>query len=163
VRYMTDEIRGFGACSVRWIARLLAEGGSPAVYSYLFSYYPPFWLKSQTGGAFASHNLEMFFVFNELTDYPDLGVDSNTVPDEAKDLARAMAAFWYTFATSKDGDPNPKGVAAEEAWPKFTMKGDKIVRLDVKSDGGIRAQQGLRKKACDWQVEQARGLGVPGL
>ena len=35
------------------------------------------------------------------------------------------------------------------------QEGDTLLRLDEAAAGGIRAQSGLRKMACDWQAEQA--------
>ena len=35
------------------------------------------------------------------------------------------------------------------------QEGDTLLRLDETAAGGIRTQSGLRKMACDWQVEQA--------
>ena len=40
VRSGTDAVSGLGACSVKWAAGLLVQGGSPAVYTYLFAHPP---------------------------------------------------------------------------------------------------------------------------
>lgn len=168
VRYTSDTIPGLSACGARWLARMLVDGGSPAVYSYLFA--RP---SNHMGGVFAMHAAEIPYVFEQMLRDPSANTiyaDSfglppfpNVTAGEIK-LAQDMAAYWYRFAVS--GNPNPSGDAAGAgavSWPKFTTEGDTVLRLDVESAGGIQTQQGLRKAACDWQTEQSLALGVPGL
>ena len=62
------------------------------------------------GGTFAAHASEIEFVFGVPAPY--LG------PAEAA-LAAKVSEYWYTFAMSKDGDPNPAAGPAV-AWPKYT-------------------------------------------
>jgi hypothetical protein len=38
VRSGTDSIPGLGPCAVRWIDRMLLEGGTPALYTYLYAH-----------------------------------------------------------------------------------------------------------------------------
>jgi hypothetical protein len=37
MRVQTDGVPGLGACGVRWLAKMLSAGGSPAVWSYMFA------------------------------------------------------------------------------------------------------------------------------
>ena len=48
--------------------------------------------------------------------------------------------------------PSP---ASPPALDLAKLMGDTLLRLDEAAAGGIRAQSGLRKMACDWQAEQA--------
>lgn len=159
IRFLIDRIVAHGACSVRWIARLLDEGGGPAVYSYLFA--PTGFL----GQIFVNHGDDIASCFG-----PDamdeiaadiLGLDPIVIPAEYKELVVSHSAYWLNFA--KNGDPNIAGDASTEPaafWPKFTASEDKILRLDVASFGGIQTVEGLRKAACDWHTGYAMAQGV---
>ena len=63
IRSGTDTIPGLGACAVRWMDKMLLAGGTPAVYSYLFS-HPPANNSVFGPGVFASHTAELGFVFD---------------------------------------------------------------------------------------------------
>lgn len=166
LRYTTDVLSKAGACSVRWLARMLVAGGSPAVYTYLFAYPPKFDFRSYNG-VFVNHGVLVPFVNGDLTPLlEDISIPEDSVPSESKKLARAMGAYWSSFAISSGGDINPSGSVAGEVvvtWPMFTTEGDKVLRLDVESAGGIRVQEGLRKAACDWQTEQAQQDWLPAV
>ena len=41
-------------------------------------------------------------------------------------------------------------------WPAYTAVGDVVMRMATVSEGGIRAQTGLRKDACDWSEKHPR-------
>ena len=158
MRHSTDAIPGLGACAVRWLARMLVDGGAPAVYTYLFAHAPTIpGLVWDTKGVFSLHTAEIKFVFGTS---PPYGV----VADETA-LAQQMAAYWYSFASSASGNPNPTS-QDHVTWPKFTTEDDSVLRLDQPSAGGITVQRGLRKAACDWQTQQAIAdprWHVPGL
>ena len=68
-----------------------------------------------------------------------------------------MSAYWSNFARS--GSPNAPLTKTKQGslpqWPKYSVDGDTVLRLDVASAGGIKPQQGLRKAACDFQQTQA--------
>ena len=40
MRIATDTVPGLGCCAVRMLDRMLLDGGTPAVYSYLFAHPP---------------------------------------------------------------------------------------------------------------------------
>ena len=40
-------------------------------------------------------------------------------PTDEAALAQKISAYWYSFAVSKDGDPNPKQ-GDHAKWPKYT-------------------------------------------
>ena len=62
-----------------------------------------------------------------------------------------MAAYWYQFGTN--GNPNG---GSQVHWPKYTIDGGgTVLRLDTEAAGGIHAQVGLRKEACDFQERSA--------
>ena len=63
-----------------------------------------------------------------------------------------MSAYWSNFARS--GSPNAPQSSLPQ-WPKYSAKGDTVLRLDVASAGGIKPQQALRKAACDFQQTRA--------
>ena len=77
-------------------------------------------------------------------------------------LAQSAANYWAKFAMS--GDPNGRtAMEVSVSWPKFTTAGDTILRMDLEPQGGgIKAQQGLRMAACDWQTKLAHAMGIPG-
>lgn len=152
-RYLNDRIIGHGACSVRWLARLLDEAGTPSVYSFLFNHSD-----ALSVPVFAvNHGDDVRYCLDELDEvYSKAGLHPSDIPGEAKKLAQTMAAYWVSFA--KTGDPNPTGDTADGTaviWPKFTTEGDTILSLGVESAGGMQAQAGVRKRACDWQIDQA--------
>ena len=68
-----------------------------------------------------------------------------------------MSAFWSNFARS--GSPNAPLTKTKQSslphWPKYSVDGDTVLRLDVASAGGIKPQQALRKAACDFQQTRA--------
>ena len=164
IRSATDTIPGLGACAVRWMDRMLVAGGTPAVYSYLFAHPPhgqPEFGKFGTP-VFASHTAELGFVFNKPRGSPS----ASPFTSEEAALADTVSRYRYTFAAT--GDPNPKpaetinetttaavhrevGIGVPPVWPQWTPEGDTIMRLETVSEGGVRAQTGLRKAACDWQ------------
>ena len=38
MRIATDAVPGLGCCAVRWFDQLLLDGGTPAVFSYLYAH-----------------------------------------------------------------------------------------------------------------------------
>ena len=134
------------------------------MYSYLFAHPPhgqPEFGKFGTP-VFASHTAELGFVFNKPRGSPS----ASPFTSEEAALADTVSRYWYTFAAT--GDPNPKpaetinetttaavhrevGIGVPPVWPQWTPEGDTIMRLETVSEGGVRAQTGLRKAACDWQ------------
>lgn len=64
-----------------------------------------------------------------------------------------MSMYWSNFARS--GMPNAPLTKTKQGslpqWPKYSVDGDTVQRLDVRTAGGIKPQQGLRKAACDFQ------------
>jgi para-nitrobenzyl esterase len=154
MRFFTDSVSKAGACSVRWLGRALLSGGSPAVYAYLFG-YPPKFDPRTFGGVFVSHGLIVPYVNGDLAPtYAHMSVPADQIPAESQKLAQAMAGYWSSFAISS----NPSGGPGEDllTWPMFTAGGDKVLRLNVESAGGMRVQEGLRRAACDWQTGQAQ-------
>ena len=144
VRWDTDRFPGLGPCSVRWLDEQLLAGGTPAVYSYLFAHPAEAWAPQEPGGTvFAPHASELSFVF---------GQPEPLLSKKEAALAAKVAAYWYSFAMSGPrGDPNPTS-GQHVAWPKWTPATDTVLRMEAADAGGMRAEVGLRKAACDWQV-----------
>lgn len=157
VRVSTDAVPGLGPCSVRWMDRLLLAGGTPTLYSYLFAH--PVKSSSFPGeksGDFAPHASEIEFVFG--------GVPGMALQEIV--LSQQMCKYWIAFATT--GDPNYNTDTIDLAagqlpkWPKYTVDGDTVLRFEIAAEGGVHAQQNLRKPACDLQdkiCDEQRGSG----
>ena len=147
VRWDTDRFPGLGPCSVRWLDEQLLAGGTPAVYSYLFAHPAEAWAPQEPGGTvFAPHASELSFVF---------GQPEPLLSKKEAALAAKVAAYWYSFAISPVGDPNPTS-GQHVAWPKWTPATDTVLRMEAADAGGMRTEVGLRKAACDWE-----GAGDP--
>eukprot|EP01052_Picozoa_sp_SAG31_P035128 SAG31_NODE_4199_length_3480_cov_4.559302_6_plen_262_part_00 len=145
IRSGTDQIPGLGACAVRWFDRLLLNGGSPAVYSYLFA-HPPRGNPVFGPNIFASHTAELGFVFDKPYGGAFPGLKNFT--DEEAALADAVSRYWLEFV--RTGDPNPSD-AKLPTWPQYKVQEDAVLLLRTKSEGGITTIKGLRRSACDWQ------------
>jgi hypothetical protein len=75
-------------------------------------------------------------------------------------LGNQMANYWAAFA--KNGSPDYTSSSSSTMphpaphWPRYTTRaakdgGDTVMRLQLKSEGGLQTQQHLRKDACDLQ------------
>ena len=53
--------------------------------------------------------------------------------------AAKVSAYWYSFAISAGGDPNPTS-GAHAVWPRHTAETDTVLRMEAEGAGGIRAQ-----------------------
>ena len=145
-RMLTDGVPALGACSNRRLARLLLQGGTPAVFNYLFAHptqsaaFPGF-PGLGPGSVTVPHASEIAYVFG--------GAYLLAAGEEAA-LAAPVSAYWLNFA--RGANPNGPGLPQ---WPRYTDaagaggEGDVVLRLDVGS-GGIAAQRNLRQKACDY-------------
>ena len=182
MRVKTDLVPGIGACGVRWLARMLLNGGSPAVYTYLFAH------PTQTdpydgrvpglgpGSVLVPHASEIGYVFD---------LEHRLTPGAEADLAALVSRFWTNFARS--ADPN-RGAPTPVAWPKYTADADQLLRFAVGEDmvgedgsrggsedgsreggaveaqveahssdgGGVAVQSGLRQQACDFMEGRLR-------
>lgn len=131
-----DTDKGLGHCSVRRLARHLLDGGSQAVFGYVFS-QPT---RSEVERVFASgpgnvvvpHSTDVLYVF---------GASEQFQGGEAG-LAGVMGAHWARFAAA--GDPNVRGLGE---WPRYDAAGDEVMEFAA---GASTAQQGLRADACDF-------------
>lgn len=138
----TDTVPGVGPCGTRSFARTLLQGGTEHVYTYFFS------KPSVAGGVIVpsdyvvAHATEIIFAFGDIN---SLEVQSE------KELATAMSAYWSSFAIH--GNPNHDGLPT---WPLYDATTDTVMRFDDSPRlGGVHTQEGLRKDACDFWVDQA--------
>jgi para-nitrobenzyl esterase len=145
MRIETDMVPGLGACGVRWLAASLVNGGTPAVYTYLFAHpgpieFPPF------SRVLAAHAAELAFVFSDTYLF-----DADSDRKEEFNLASNMSGYWASFAAT--GAP---GHTELRYWPRYSPATDTLLRLDTATHGGVRLQTGLRKHACDfWEAHVA--------
>ena len=154
MRAATDAVPGLGPCAVRWLSRLLLQGGTPAVFAYHFAHptqsdpYRGLVPGVGPGSVVVPHASETFYVF---------GDHARLTPGAEAALAPLMARYFSNFARS--GDPN-HGTGMHVAWPPYATDSDRLLRLDVASPveevtthfaaGGIAVQTGLRRGACDF-------------
>lgn len=147
MRMATDTTPGLGPCGVRSLARMLVDGGTPAVYTYFFT-HPT---QADGGGVvpgmgpgsvLVPHASEIMYVFDDA---------ANLTPGAEADLAFPISSYWTSFALRSD--PNTNGLPT---WPKFTKDNDMVLTIDVPDKGGIRTISGLRKQVCDWMDTHIR-------
>lgn len=133
---------------MRYFSRAMLKAGTPSIWVYLFAHPTQSALTGipgeGPGSVVVSHASEIAYVFARV-DALDAG--------EETDLALPMSSYWSNFATW--GDPNGDG-GLTQRWPSYNADEDAILRIDVKSKGGIRVQRELRKAACDWQRAHPR-------
>ncbi len=110
----------------RYLARLMAKAGQPA-YAYYFSYVPAERRASVPG---ASHGAELGYVFGTLP---------AAAPADARDLSRAMSAYWVAFA--KTGTP---GSAGGPAWEPVTA--DRYAFMEFGESGAQLRRDFLKPK-----------------
>lgn len=144
VRAATDP--GMGACGVRSYARSLVAGGSASVYAYLFAHPPqtPSVPGTGPGSVIVPHAAEIPYVFGDV---------HALIPDNEKQLAVAMGAYWSSFGAT--GTPNHAGLPQ---WPLYAAGTDTVMRFD--DAGGIHTQLALRKAACDFWDSRAAPSGT---
>lgn len=100
-----------------WVwARLQAQKGDGAVYSYYFDYKTP---RSPNG---ANHADEMRFVFGNYA--PPWG----PATERDEELTAEFMGYWTNFA--KTGNPNGPGLAE---WPRFTTENQEVMGLGDKT------------------------------
>merc|ERR1712070_919541 len=135
-----------GACTVRWTARLLLQGGSPNVFVYLFAHPSQETIPDMNVGSVISglgpgavvvpHASELPYVFS--------ADDLLSKKNGELELASAMSSYWTQFA--KDGNPNKPTLPH---WPPYVLDHERVQRLDV-MPYGIHSQDNLREAACNF-------------
>lgn len=130
--WATDTIFRCGAART---ARRHAATGAP-VYEYQFEQPLP---GHEAQGAL--HGNEIPYVFGNLLPGGHMG-GAFTPADRA--LSDVMMGYWSNFA--KTGDPNGAGLPA---WPRFDGAGRGFVGFANRFPGGVMADTGLRREACD--------------
>jgi carboxylesterase type B len=131
--------------------------GTPALYSYLFAHPAKETGIPGASGIFVPHASEIEFVF---------GISPPFVSAEEGVLSNQMANYWIQF--SKNGNPSypSDGKSSQPApiWPPYTTatdgSGDMVMRLQLGSEGGLKAVQHLRKAACDL-MDRIHQHGLP--
>jgi para-nitrobenzyl esterase len=157
-RLTTDLVPGLGACGARNGTRLFLEGGTPAVYSYLFAHAPlaPYsspslvpgggtpGLSQSSSGANPGANNPLVEHGAEIPFVMAFGRSPFTPSGQEEEvLSRAMRGYWTSFAA----EGTPRG---NVSWPQYDALGDRVLRLDTAAGGSIRVQSGLRLEACDF-------------
>lgn len=146
MRMATDGVTGLGPCTVRRLARMLVQGKSPAVFTYVFDHPSQEVLKdmneglavpgTELGSTVVPHASELPYVFSWLE---ALNKDAGE-----SDLALSMSRYWQQFASK--GDPND---ASLPFWPAYNTETDVVLGFDV-GLGGIHTHHKLRRAACDF-------------
>jgi len=86
------------------------------------------------------HGSELVFVF-------DFEAGQRTQGE--KDLAKAFASFWTSFAAA--ADPNSKGDAGTAgAWPKYSEASDEVMVLTTPPSSAAAPTSGLKHGKCDF-------------
>ena len=137
-RYLSD----------RWTAQgvdelaLRLSAYNPDVFAYRFDWdeqpsYPQADFKEFFG---AGHTLEIPFVFNDFEGMKPFAYHfTEQNRSEREQLAAEMGEYWSQFAYT--GKPGKGRSGTLPQWPSWGA-GSKL-RLDAKSDGGVRPQQGV--------------------
>jgi para-nitrobenzyl esterase len=113
----------------RYLGRLMAKAGAPA-YAYYFSYVAP----AQRGTAPGTpHGGELAYVFGTLP---------STAAEDARELSRAMSAYWVAFA--KSGNPGSAGGAK---WEPVTTRGYAFMEFGLE---GVRLRPGFLESKLDF-------------
>lgn len=145
---------GLGHCSVRCLARSFLRGGTPHVYTYLFSHpsqeilldvnegLPLFGTGS--GSPLVPHASELEYVFGM--------VDQLSRTNGEVALSNAMSAYWVHFA--QHGNPNRHDLPK---WPHYNRFDDVTLVLDVGS-GSIRPTKLYHSAQCDFFDKQANSV-----
>jgi para-nitrobenzyl esterase len=137
----SDAEWGFGHCSVRRVARMIAKGGS-AVFGYVFEHAPQQSFVNtgrvgwsvrmiRPGNDASTHLMELDYVFG----------DTRGVAQGEAELASKMGIAWASFAVY--GTP---GIG----WTRFQANDDAMLHLDIKTASGIRSRRGYRNEQCDF-------------
>merc|ERR1711918_266914 len=111
----------------------LLQGWITCGIQYLFAH--PF-SDIRANQPWSGHGAEIAFVLGGL---------SKLAPGEETDLAVQTMRYWSNFAIT--GSPNGEDLVK---WNAYGKEGDIVQRLQTHSEGGIKAQTGLRKDACDY-------------
>lgn len=146
VRATTDSVPGLGACAARTLGRMFVENGNPSVYMYLHSApvttEVPSMPGSGPGSVVVVHSSEIFYT---------AGLTDMLKPGPEVDLAKEVAGYWTNFAISGDPNVGPNDHSVE--WTPYSIEEDNVIRFERSDMDGIYIQNGLRKEACDWAVD----------
>lgn len=145
---------GLGHCSVRCLAHAFLQGGTPQVFTYLFSHPSQEVLLDVNegislfgtgpGSVTVPHASELPYAFGM--------VDSLYEHNGEADLARNMSAYWLQFATS--GNPNRAGLPY---WPSYDVGNDTTLILDA-GPGAIRPVFRYHAAQCDFFDRQPHSV-----
>jgi len=137
---------GLGHCSVRCMAHALLQGGTPQVFTYLFSHPSQEVLRDVNegtplfgtgpGNVLVPHATGLAYVFGML--------DSLDKHNGEADLARNISAYWLQFATS--GNPNRAGLPY---WPSYAIGNETTLFLDT-GLGAIKPIAKYHAPQCDF-------------
>ena len=153
MRLLTDNIPGFGRCSSRALGdALMRADPSAAVYEAHFVRpvddhtdwcFTEECSSARNDGVHAVHAMDLDYVF----EHPEA--------PEARELSDAVELYWTAFA--KSGDPN---VAGLPPWPARTLTSDTLMSFGGEAQGGLRVEEDVRRRACDWQERVAQRRAI---
>lgn len=124
-------------------AAAMAAAGHDAVYAYRFDWDESgkFFLSDFATLVGAAHAMEIPFVFNRFgffgPRYDPIFFPRKTAASR-ETLSRAMGSYWAEFARS--GAPGDGGTGV--GWPKWSVDGGMLLRLDSENDGGVEVIAG---------------------